>query len=213
MMLTSNDIPTLTAAQQELYDWLVDYIHTNQHPPSIRQMMKAMDLRSPAPVQSRLKHLQRKGYIDWTEGKARTIRILNDPMTQGVPIQGEIAAGDLIEPLTDEQDRLDLGGMLLQPDCYALRVNGDSMIEEMIAPGDYVIMRKVLAPDLVKNGTIVAAWVDGLGATLKRFYRQKDQVKLEPANPNYEPIEVAANSVEVQGSLVGVWRNYSVNRL
>jgi repressor LexA len=203
-------LPSLTPAQQQLYNWLVEYIHTNQHPPSIRQMMKAMELRSPAPVQSRLKHLQRKGYIDWAEGKARTIRILNDPMTQGVPIQGEIAAGALIEPLTDEEEHLDLGGLLFQPDCYALRVNGDSMIEDLIAPGDYVIMRRVSAADLVKDGTIVAAWVDGFGSTLKRFYRLEDQVKLEPANAKYQPIEVPATEVQVQGSLIGVWRNCTV---
>jgi repressor LexA len=199
----------LTTAQQELYDWLVEYIHTNRHPPSIRQMMKAMELRSPAPVQSRLKHLQNKGYIDWDEGKARTIRILNDPMTEGVPIQGEIAAGELIEPLTDESERLDISGLVLQPDCYALRVNGDSMIEALIAPGDYVIMRPVPAQDRVKDGTIVAAWVEGLGSTLKRLYRESDKIRLEPANSNYQPIRVPANQLQVQGALVGVWRDYA----
>ena len=75
---------SLTTAQQELYDWLVRYIRDNRHSPSIRQMMTAMKLKSPAPIQSRLEHLRNKGYIDWTEGKARTIRILQE--SQGVPI-------------------------------------------------------------------------------------------------------------------------------
>ena len=79
----------LTSAQQELYDWLVQYINENQHAPSIRQMMIAMNLRSPAPVQSRLEHLRNKGYIAWTEGKARTIRILNSE-PKGIPIIGTI---------------------------------------------------------------------------------------------------------------------------
>ena len=201
--------PSLTRVQQELYDWLVKYIHEYQHPPSIRQMMKAMQLRSPAPVQSRLKHLQSKGYIDWEEGKARTLRLLNDPMLKGVPIQGEIAAGELIEPITNDQEKLDIGGTLLQPDCYALLVNGDSMIEEMIAPGDYVIMRRVQDPDTIRNGTIVAAWVEGRGSTLKRFYRKSDQITLEAANVKYPPICVSADDVRVQGYLVGVWRKYT----
>ncbi|MDJ0530854.1 MAG: repressor LexA, partial [Microcystis sp. M53600_WE12] len=70
------NLESLTQAQQELYDWLIEYIRTTQHAPSIRQMMRAMNLRSPAPIQSRLERLRAKGYIDWTEGKARTLRIL-----------------------------------------------------------------------------------------------------------------------------------------
>ena len=200
---------SLTRVQQELYDWLVTYIHENQHPPSIRQMMKAMQLRSPAPVQSRLKHLQNKGYIDWEEGKARTLKLLHNPWLKGLPVHGEIAAGELIEPLTDDQEKLDISGLLLQPGCYALLVNGDSMIEEMIRPGDYVIMQRVSDPGAVKNGTIVAAWVEGWGSTLKRLYRDSDQVTLEAANPKYSPIRVSADDVQVQGSLLGVWRHYS----
>jgi repressor LexA len=201
-------MPPLTPVQQALYHWLVEYIHEHQHPPSIRQMMEAMGLRSPAPVQSRLRHLQSKGYIDWEVGKARTLKLLQDPLMQGVPIYGEIRAGKLIEPLTDVQEKLDIGGLLLQPDCYALRVNGDSMIEELIVPGDYVIMRRVEDPDTVKDGTIVAAWVEGWGSTLKRFYRKSDQVILEAANPHYDPITICGEDVQVQGCLVGVWRFY-----
>jgi repressor LexA len=198
-------LPPLTVAQKELYDWLVDYIKLNQHPPSIRQMMKAMELRSPAPVQSRLKHLQRKGYINWLEGKARTIRVLG---YQGLPIKGEIAAGSLIEPFTDEAEHLDLNPFILQPDYYALRVHGDSMIDEMIKDGDVVIMQPVPDPKSVKNGAIVAARVTGMGNTLKRFYRSDNCITLEAANRKYPPIQVKASQVEIQGLLVGVWRGY-----
>jgi repressor LexA len=197
----------LTTAQKELYDWLVDYIREHQHSPSIRQMMRAMDLKSPAPIQSRLEHLRNKGYIDWTEGRARTIRLL-ESVHQGVPIRGEIAAGGLIEPFTDETERLNITGLQLRPQDYALRVTGDSMIEAMIADGDIVIMRPVPEPDRIKNGTIVAARVEGYGNTLKHFYREKDRVKLVAANSNYDPIEASAENVYVQGSLVGVWRDY-----
>lgn len=199
----------LTEAQQELYDWLVDYIRENQHSPSIRQMMRAMGLKSPAPIQSRLEHLRTKGYIAWTEGRARTIRLL-ESVHQGVPVRGEIAAGGLIEPFTDEADRLDLGGLQLRPQDYALRVSGDSMIDAMIMDGDIVIMRPVPEPDRLKNGTIVAARVEGHGNTLKYFYRNRDQVTLKAANPNYDPIEAPADQVTVQGRLIGVWRGYGV---
>lgn len=197
----------LTEAQKQLYDWLVDYIHTSQHAPSIRQMMRAMNLRSPAPVQSRLEHLRSKGYIDWTEGKARTIRILGRGMT-GVPVLGAIAAGGLVEPFTDNIENLDVSPSFRQPGHFALRVIGDSMIEDLIAEGDFVIMRPVPDPEQLKNGLIVAARVEGHGTTLKRFYREGDQITLKPSNPVYQPIEVRAAEVQVQGVLVGVWRSY-----
>lgn len=198
----------LTTAQKELYDWLVDYIREHQHSPSIRQMMRAMNLKSPAPIQSRLEHLRNKGYIDWTEGRARTIRLL-ESVHQGVPIRGEIAAGGLIEPFTDEAERLNITGLQLRPQDYALRVTGDSMIDAMIADGDIVIMRPAPEPDRIKDGTIVAARVEGYGNTLKHFYREKDKVTLIAANANYDPIEASAENVYIQGTLVGVWRDYA----
>lgn len=198
----------LTEAQQELYEWLVEYIRVNQYSPSIRQMMQAMNLKSPAPIQSRLEHLRNKGYIDWNEGKARTIQVLRQTK-QGVPILGTIAAGGFIEPFTDTVEHLDFSNLSLPAHSYALRVAGDSMIEDLIADGDVVFLRPVAQPNHLKNGTIVAARVEGHGTTLKRFYRQEDMVTLKPANPQYQPIEVPAMHVEVQGSLVGVWRGYN----
>jgi repressor LexA len=199
---------TLTPAQQELYDWLIEYISTTQHAPSIRQMMLAMNLKSPAPIQSRLERLRTKGYIDWTEGKARTIRILHAE-SQGIPILGAIAAGGLVEPFTDIEEKLDLTGLLQQqPHCFALRVVGDSMIEDLIAEGDMAIVRSVSPQEMLNNGEIVAARVEGQGTTLKRFYRKGDKVTLKPSNTKYAPIEVMASSVEVQGILIGIWRGY-----
>jgi len=203
----------LTEAQQQLFDWLVAYIHHHQHSPSIRQMMKAMGLKSPAPIQSRLEHLRTKGYIDWSSGRARTIRILapasgSSPGENnvGIPILGAIAAGGLVEPYTDTVERLEFNGLLPQAECFALRVMGDSMIEDLIGEGDIVILRPVSEPKRLKNGTIVAARVVGEGTTLKHFYRQGGQVTLQPGNSRYPPIQVPATEVEVQGALVGVWR-------
>lgn len=198
----------LTEAQQELYEWLGEYIRIHQHSPSIRQMMHAMNLKSPAPIQSRLEHLRTKGYIEWNEGKARTIRVLRTAK-QGVPVLGTIAAGGLIEPFTDAVEHVDFMNMQLPAQTYALRVTGDSMIEDLIADGDLVFLRPVQEPELLKNGTIVAARVDGHGTTLKRFYRSGEQVTLQPANSKYTPIEVNAVQVQVQGSLVAVWRGYN----
>ncbi len=195
----------LTEAQQELYEWLTEYIRIHQHSPSIRQMMYAMCLKSPAPIQSRLEHLRTKGYIDWDEGKARTIKVLKNKK-QGVPVLGAIAAGGLIEPFTDAVEYVDFMNMSLPSQTYALRVAGDSMIEDLIADGDLVFLRPVPEPEMLKNGTIVAARVDGYGTTLKRFFRNGDRVTLQPANRKYTPIEVSAMNVEVQGSLVAVWR-------
>jgi repressor LexA len=201
----------LTPAQKELYEWLVEFIRSTQHAPSIRQMMKGMNLRSPAPVQSRLERLRSKGYIDWTDGKARTIRILRQPET-GLSILGSIAAGGLVEPFTDEQSKLDLSNVFSRSDYYALKVVGDSMIEDKIAEGDYAIMRSISSGlEEVKDGEIVAARVAGHGTTLKRLYRQKKRIILKPSNIKYQPIEVEASAVEVQGILVGVWRAIAVN--
>jgi len=194
---------TLTPAQQQLYDWLVETIRVRQHSPSIREMMRAMGLSSPAPIQSRLEHLRKKGYIEWTEGKARTYRIRED--ARGIPILGRIAAGYVNEVFTDDVERLDLTGLPIKSADYALRVTGDSMIEEQICDGDVVIMRPIKDPQAVREGTIVAARVES-GTTLKSFYRKGDLVQLKPANPEYPVMEFDAEQVELQGRLIAVWR-------
>jgi len=199
---------SLTAAQQELYDWLVQYIQQNHHSPSIRQMMKAMGLKSPAPVQSRLEHLKNKGYIEWTEGRARTIR-LTQAGSPGVPIRGAIAAGGLVEAFQEaEVEHLDFSSLALDPRYFALRVHGLSMIDALIDDGDVVIMQPVTDPKNLKNGTIVAARVEGQ-TTLKYYHRKGSKVTLQPGNPDkekYPLIEVPASQIDIQGMLVGVWR-------
>ncbi|MFM7440336.1 MAG: transcriptional repressor LexA [Snowella sp.] len=198
---------SLTPVQQELYDWLVQYIETTHHAPSIRQMMRAMNLRSSAPIQSRLQYLRKKGYLEWTEGQARTIRILHHK-SKGMTILGEIGAGGLVEIYTDEKEKLDLSQMFQQTDCYALRVVGDSMIEEDIRAGDMVILRPLMAGDVLPNGEIVVAKVEGYGTMLKRFYQVEDRILLKPINANSETIEVMDYRVEIKGILVGIWRSY-----
>ncbi len=195
----------LTEAQRELYDWLADYIGSHRHSPSIRQMMEAMGLRSPAPIQSRLRHLQQKGWITWQEGQARTLQLLGDTRT-GIPVLGAVAAGGLVETFDDVQEHLDLAPVLDTRGLFALTVNGDSMVDAHIADGDVVLMEPVSDPSRLKEGTIVSALVPGSGTTLKHFHRQGSQVRLEAANPAYAPITLPADQVSVQGRLVAVWR-------
>ncbi|MCP9775137.1 transcriptional repressor LexA [Cyanobium sp. WAJ14-Wanaka] len=199
------DQEALTSAQQELYDWLSDYIGNNRHSPSIRQMMEAMGLRSPAPIQSRLRHLQQKGWITWQEGQARTLQLLGG-LTGGIPVLGSVAAGGLIDTFDDVSERLDLAPVLETRGLFALTVNGDSMVNAHIADGDVVLMEPVTDPSRIKAGTIVSALVPGSGTTLKHFHRKGSEVHLEAANPAYEPIVIPAEQVAVQGKLVAVWR-------
>ena len=196
---------SLTSAQQELYDWLNSYIHQHRHSPSIRQMMEAMGLRSPAPIQSRLRHLQQKGWITWQEGQARTLQLLGGKAS-GIPVLGAVAAGGLIETFDDVQAPLDLAPVLDTRGLFALTVNGDSMVEAHIADGDVVLMEPVADPARLRNGTIVSALVPGSGTTLKHFHRSGGEVRLEAANPAYAPIVLPAQEVMVQGRLVAVWR-------
>jgi len=195
----------LTDAQNELYKWIKDYMKNFQHSPSIRQMMQAMGLKSPAPIQSRLKHLQEKGYISWQEGKARTMQII-DEFVDGIPIMGSVAAGGLIETYNEVNENLDISYVLEKKNIFALTVNGDSMIDACIAHGDMVLMEPVNDSFSLKNGTIVSAMVPGLGTTLKYFIRRGNQIVLEAANPSYEPIVIENNQVSIQGKLLAVWR-------
>ena len=195
----------LTQAQNELYGWIKDYMKNFQHSPSIRQMMQAMGLKSPAPIQSRLKHLQEKGYISWQEGKARTMQIV-DEIVEGVPIMGSVAAGGLIEAYTDVQENLDVSEVFKKNDIFALTVNGDSMIDAQIAHGDMVLMEPVRDMFSVKNGDIVSALVPGMGTTLKYFFKREGKIFLEAANPSYEPIELNFEDVVIQGKLIALWR-------
>ena len=195
----------LTDAQNELYGWIKDYMKNFQHSPSIRQMMKAMGLKSPAPIQSRLKHLQDKGYISWQEGKARTMQIV-DEIIEGVPVMGSVAAGGLIETYSDVNERLDISDVLKKKNVFALTVNGDSMIDACIADGDMVLMEPVSDTYSLRNGVIVSAMVEGLGTTLKYFFREGNRINLEAANPKYETISVDLERIVIQGKLLAVWR-------
>ena len=205
MVLNYPEKDNLSNAQKELYEWIKSYMTDYHHSPSIRQMMQAMGLRSPAPIQSRLKHLQQKGFISWQEGKARTLQIV-DEVLGGVPIMGSVAAGGLIETYSDINENLDFSEILKKKNIFALTVNGDSMKDACIADGDMVLMEKITDSYSLRNGTIVSAMVPGLGTTLKYFFKRNGKIFLEAANQSYEPIELDFNAVVFQGKLLAVWR-------
>ncbi len=196
----------LTDAQNELLEWIKNYLKDFQHSPSIRQMMNAMGLKSPAPIQSRLKHLQEKGYISWQEGRARTLQLVDSLMEQEIPVLGSIAAGGLIESYSDLNETLDLSDVLSKKDIFALTVNGDSMQDAFITDGDMVLMEPVFDKNYLKNGTIISAMVPGIGTTLKYFFKKENKIFLEAANANYEPIILDPDQVSIQGKLLAVWR-------
>jgi repressor LexA len=158
-------------------------------------------------VQSRLRHLQQKGWITWQEGQARTLQLLGDVAASvGIPVLGAVAAGGLVDTFDDVQEHLDLSPVLETRGLFALTVNGDSMVDAHIADGDVVLMEPVTDPQRLRDGTVVSALVAGSGTTLKHFHRQGPTVVLEAANPAYSPIELPADQVQVQGKLVAVWR-------
>ena len=203
--MTKSSSENLTDAQNELYSWIKSYVKDFKHSPSIRQMMEAMGLKSPAPIQSRLKHLQEKGYISWQEGKARTLKVV-DELFEGISVLGSVAAGGLIETYEDVQETLDFSDVLQKKGVFALTVNGDSMIEAQIAHGDMVLMKPVEEIYSIRNGDIVSAMVPGMGTTLKYFFKKNNKIILEAANPKYEPIILDFEQVSIQGKLVAVWR-------
>ena len=132
------------------------------------------------------------------------MQLAKELVSGGVPILGSVAAGGLIESYSDVNEDLDMKDVLQRKGVFALTVNGDSMIDAFIADGDMVLMEPVNDQNYLRNGTIVSAMVPGSGTTLKYFYKKNNQIILEAANPNYEPIILEKNEVAIQGKLLAV---------
>lgn len=204
------DPAPLTPKQQAIFHFIRRYIEANGYPPAIRDIGKAFDIASPNGVMCHLRALQKKGHIHRDEktethgGRARAITIPG--VSAGgfsLPLLGAVAAGAAIEAV-EQNERLELKDLFGQDGLYVLKVRGSSMVEGHIADGDYVVIRK---RDQADNGEKVVAMVDG-GMTLKKFYKKRDQVRLEPCNSTMEPIVVdpSKKNVQVLGVLVGVIR-------
>ena len=203
------DHPTITKRQHEILGFIRDKIENRGFPPSIREIGEAFEIVSPNGVMCHLKALEKKGYIERNKGvkdqksAARAITIPGLRLgTASFPMLGTVAAGAGVE-VVPQDDRIDLGELFSGKDHYALRVRGQSMIEDHIDEGDIVIIRK---QDTAENGERVVAMVEG-AATLKKFFRRKNQIVLEPSNSLMAPIIVEPNrEILVLGLLVGVVR-------
>lgn len=195
--------PALTSRQKEIYEFLKDKIRNRGYGPTVREIGSHFGIRSPNGVMCHLKALERKGLITRESHMSRAIQLAESPQDRmSLPLAGQIAAGSPM--LAVEQDeRVDFTDLFDSDDHFCLRVKGESMIEDQIADGDYVIVKR---QKTCRDGDIVAALVDGQEATLKRFYKERDRIRLEPANSTMKPIY--SNNVDVLGVLVGVVRHY-----
>jgi len=202
-MIKGSPKPSLTIRQREIYEFVKDKILNRGYGPTVREIGTEFDIRSPNGVMCHLKALEKKGLITREAHMSRAIQLTGSlHKRSALPLAGQIAAGSPL--LAQEQsERIDFGKLFDAEEHFCLRVKGDSMIEDQIAEGDYVIVR---GQQTCRNGDIVVALVDGDDATLKRFYKEKDRVRLEPANSKMKPI--FSKNVEVLGVVVGVVRQF-----
>jgi len=193
----------LTERQRAVYEFIRDKIRHRGYGPTVREIGRQFRIRSPNGVMCHLKALERKQLITREKCLSRAIRLAAEPIHEtGLPLAGRIAAGVLHEAI-EQVERVDFGMMFDAEDknLFVLEVDGDSMIEDQIADGDYVVIRKRAS---ARKGQIVVALTEDGEATLKRWYPEKNRIRLEPANSNMKPIYV--KSAKVLGVVVGVVR-------
>jgi repressor LexA len=199
------DLDTLTARQREIYNFIRSKIQGRGYGPTVREIGIQFHIKSPNGVMCHLKALQKKGLIHREPNMSRAIQLLDDPTMArpaGLKLVGRIAAGQPIEAI-EQDEELGFTEWEGSDDKFALRVQGNSMIEEHIADGDYVVIKR---QDQARDGQIVAVRDDDGEATLKRLYRERNRVRLEPANKTMKPIY--RDHVDILGVLVGVVRKY-----
>src|SRR5262245_41476056 len=200
---TMADFSQLTERQREIYDFIKLKIESRGYGPTVREIGTHFDIKSPNGVMCHLKALEKKGLIIREGFSARAIQLVDyKPAGATLPMYGNVAAGAPTAAIPQDE-RLDFGELFGGPNHYALRVRGQSMIEDHIADGDFVVIRH---QEDAPNGERVVAMIDG-EVTLKRFYKERNHIRLEPANGKMQPIIVEPNSESrILGVLVGVLR-------
>ena len=200
----------LTKRQREILNYLTVYNEQNGYAPSFEEIAENFRYNSLATVHEHLTNLERKGYIKRSYNESRAIEILPTeatPRALELPLLGTVAAGIPIEAVEHNES-------VTVPDSfvrhggnhYVLRVRGNSMIDEQIRDGDFVVVNERQRAD---NGEMVIAMLGGSSATVKKFYRERDgRIRLQPANETMEPIYVHENDISIQGIVVGVLRRY-----
>ncbi len=199
----------LTKRQREILDYLAEFIQQHGYAPSLEEIGRRFGLSSLATVHKHLRNLQDKGFIRRAWNRSRSIELI--PTRVGarsleLPLMGYVAAGAPIEAVTTAESIAVPESLVGKPeDTYVLRVRGDSMIDEHIADGDFVIVedRKT-----AENGEMVIALLNGADATLKTFFKDDGKIRLQPANPTMKPIVIDAADLQIQGVVVGVMRKY-----
>jgi repressor LexA len=206
----------LTKRQREVLDFLSNFIGSKAYSPSYEEIGEGCGVSSLATVSKHVRNLAQKGFIKYDPNRSRSIEIVPQkhapklvsvqtvPET-ALPLMGRIAAGRPVEAL-EVPETVSLNDITRQREVYALQVRGDSMQDEHIIEGDYVLVEKT---NSARDGEIVVALVNGYDATLKRIYREGPQVRLQPSNATMMPIMVPAQAVQVQGRVVGILRKYA----
>jgi repressor LexA len=192
--------------QRDILDFLRKFIAANGFAPTIREIAAGIGIKSPATIEEHLQTLEHKGVISRIRGKRRAIAInpgFSPKPHDSIPIMGQIAAGEPIEAIEDRTDSVDFPVSGDVDRHFALRVKGDSMIEDGIFDGDIVVIRK---QNNCSNGEVVVALVDNNNATLKRLYHERNRIRLQPANSRLSPIYV--HDVLIQGIVVGLVRRF-----
>jgi len=196
------DLERLTSRQREVYEFIREKIRHRGYGPTVREIGLAFDISSPNGVMCHLKALEKKGLITREPNMSRAIQLVEESVSErGLPLRGRIAAGTLHEAV-ERNEWIDVGEMFAASDMFALEVSGDSMIDDAIADGDYVIVRKQSTAD--RGQIVVALLPEENETTLKRWYPEHNRIRLQPSNPQMKPIYV--KDARVQGVVVGVVR-------
>ena len=204
----------LPKKKQALLKFLNEYIQTHRYAPTLTEIAKEFNVSSLSTIHEHLDFLEKSGFIRRDKQQARGITILDieedriNPEAGAafirLPLVGTIAAGQPIEAIENRDALIAVPQEIVgKKNAYILRVKGDSMIESLVADGDYVVVEKT---DYAKDGDMVVALLEDGTATLKKFYRQKNYVRLQPANPKYKPLLL--NTVVIQGRVLGVIRQF-----
>jgi repressor LexA len=204
----------ITRRQRQVYDFIADFVQKNQYSPSFEEIGEGLGLSSLATVHKHITNLEEKGLLSRDYNRSRSIDLLppkgrlkqSMAVNSGtmVPLMGRIAAGQPIEAI-ERPETISLADFTRSKEVFALEVRGESMQDEHILDGDYVLVEKT---KIAHNGDIVVALVEGTDATLKRLYREGENIRLQPSNARMKPIIVPAKNVEVQGRVIGVLRKY-----
>ncbi|MCC7008883.1 MAG: transcriptional repressor LexA [Acidobacteria bacterium] len=198
----------LTKRQREILDYLEEFIHQHGYAPSLEEIGARFNLSSLATVHKHLTNLQEKGFIRRSWNRSRSVELLSAPAAHRaleLPLLGYVAAGMPVEAVATAETIAVPEDLVGKRESYVLRVRGESMIDEHIRDGDFVIVEDRKTAD---NGEMVIALVRGTDVTLKKFYRDNGRIRLQPANPAMQPLYFDAADVQVQGVVVGIMRKY-----